>query len=173
MVEITPTKPKLVTVTWRWPLWVAVALFLAAAAAFIGFRVYLNIIQTEVLSVNNQIKTEAAKVSVEDENTIAGLSDTLRSFTGMVNSHAYFSEFFSRLEALTNKRVAFTRFDANTERNFIQLGGVAQNYTTLARQMVAFRESEYVKGVEVRRISFNPTGLEFELSVTVDPKIFK
>ncbi len=124
------------------------------------------------MSVNDQIKVEAAKVNVDDENTVARLNDSLKVFGGLVSNHSYFSNVFDVIGSLTYSGVVFTKFDADRGKGIIQLRGTARNYTALAKQMVALRENDNVKSLEVKGINFGANGLEFELLLGVDPKLF-
>lgn len=172
MVEIIPQKPKISLPTWRWPLWISIALFFLSIAAFIFLKVYLSQIQADILDINNQIKTEAAKVNVDDENAVAHLNDSLNVFSDLVSNHSYFSNVLDVVDSLTYSRVVFTKFDADRGKNTIQLKGTAQNYTALAKQMVALRENANVKSLEVKGINFGANGLEFELLAGVDSQLF-
>ena len=172
MVEITSQKPKLILPNWSWPLWLSLGLFFLSVFAFIFLKVYLAQIQAEIVSINNQIKTEVGKVSVDDENTVIRLSDSLAALDGIVSNHSYFSNVFSLIGSLTYSKAVFTKFDADRDNGIINLRGSAQNYTALAKQMVALRENDYVKTLEVRGINFGNTGLDFELMLGVDSKIF-
>lgn len=172
MVEITPQKPKLVLPTWSWPLWLSLALFFLSVGVFIFLKVYLAQIQAEIIGINNQIKTEAGKVSADDENAAVRLSDSLTAFGGIVSNHSYFSDVFSLIGSLTHSKTALTKFDADRDKGVITLKGSAQNYTVLAKQMVALRENSYVKSLEVKGINFGNAGLEFELTLGVDPQLF-
>ena len=172
MVEITPQKPKLVLPGWHWPLWLSLSLFFLSILVFIGLKVYLAQIQAEIISVNNQIKTEAGKVSADDENAVVRLNDSLAALGGIVSNHSYFSGVFSLVGSLTHSRAVFTKFDADRDKNIINLKGLSQSYTALAKQMVALRENDYVKSLEVKGINFGNAGLEFELTLGVDPAMF-
>lgn len=172
MVEITPQKPKLNLPTWRWPLWISLALFFLAIAVFIALKVYLAQIQAEIISINSQIKIEVSKASADDENSVVQLSDSLVAFSGIVSNHSYFSDFFNLLSSLTHSRLVFTKIDADKEKGLIQLRGTAQNYTTLAKQIVALRSNKDIKSLEIKGINFSTNGLEFEITAFADPKIF-
>ena len=172
MVEITPQKSKLVLPSWRWPLWLSLSLLFLSVGVFIALKVYLAQIQAEIISINNQIKTEAGKVSADDENAVVRLSDSLAALGGIVSNHSYFSGVFSLIGSLTHSRTVFTKFDADRDKNVINLKGLSQSYTVLAKQMVALRENDYIKSLEVKGINFGNTGLEFELTMGVDPQIF-
>ncbi|MBI4919745.1 hypothetical protein HY838_00355 [Candidatus Azambacteria bacterium] len=172
MVEIIPQKPKISLPTWRWPLWVSVTLIFLSIAIFIFLKVYLSKVQADIVDINNQIKISAAKVNVSDENTVAHLSDSLNVFSSLVGNHSRFSDVLNTIGMLTHQKITFIKFDADRKTNLIQLKGIAQNYTTLAKQMVALRENANVKSVEVKGINFSTNGLEFELSVGVDPQLF-
>ncbi len=172
MVEIIPQKPKISLPTWRWPLWVSVALFFLSAAGFIFLKVYLSQIQTEIININNKIKIEAAKVNADDENTMVYLNDSFGAFSALVSNHSYFSKVLDTIGSLTHQKVVFTKFDADRETGLFQLKGTAQNYTALAKQIVALRENANFKGLEVKGISFGDNGLGFELSAIVDSQLF-
>jgi len=172
MVEIISQKPKISLPTWRWPLWFSIALFFLSVVAFISLKVYLSQIQADIVSINNQIKITAASVNIDDENAVTRLSDSLNVFSSLVSNHSYFSDVLSAIGSLTYQKVVFTKFDANRETGLIQLRGVAQNYTSLAKQMVALRENPKVKTLEVKGINFGANGLEFEISLGVSPQIF-
>jgi len=172
MVEIIPQKPKISLPIWRWPLWLSIALFFLCLAAFIFLKVYLSQIQAEIININNQIKIENSKVNANDENAMVYLVDSLGAFSGLVADHSYFSNVFEAIGSLTYQKVVFTKFDADREKNTIQLRGITQNYTALAKQMVAWRENANVKSLEVKGINFGVNGLEFELLAGVDSKIF-
>lgn len=173
MVEIVSKKPKIAITAWRWPLWASLILMFLTAGGFITLRVYLAGIGADVLEINNQIRAEAAKVSVDDETAVVQLSDSLSGFRGLAANHSYFSEFFGVINSLTHTRVAFSRINADKEKAQLQLKGTAQNYTVLAKQIVALRENKNVKSLDVRGINFTTHGLDFELIATIDPAIFK
>ena len=172
MVEITLKKPKLILSSWHWPLRFSLFLFFLSVFIYIGLKAYLAQIQAEIISINNQIKIETNKVSVDDENAVVRLSDSLAALGGIVSNHSYFSDVFSLVGSLTPSRTVFTKFDADRDKGIINLRGLAQSYTVLAKQMVALRENEHIKSLEVKGINFGNTGLEFELMLGVDSKLF-
>lgn len=172
MVEITPQKQKIYTVTWRWPLWVSLMLFFLTLAAFIFFKVYLSQIEAGIVNTNDQIKAEAAKVSEGDETIVTNLNDSLNAFGGLVAKHSYFSKLLELIGSLTYSKVVFVKFDADREKNTLQLKGSAQNYTALAKQIVALRENENIKSLEVKGINFGTSGLDFELIMLLDQQVF-
>lgn len=172
MVEITPQKSKITLPNWHWPLWVSFGLFFLAVAAFISLQIYLSRIQADIVSINDQIKTEAARVSADDETTVARLSDSLAAFSGLMANHSYFSKLLELVGSLTYSKASFAKFDADKDLLTMQFKGSAQNYTALAKQMVALRENENIKSLDVKNINFGTNGLEFELSMIIDPKIF-
>ncbi len=172
MVEIAPSRSKINLTSWQWPLWVSLILFLLVAGVFIFLKFFLNTLRAEISDINDQIKTESAKVSVNDENLVIQISNSLNAFKDIQMNHSYFSGLMDLIESLTYSKVAFAKIDVGRDKNLIQLRGTAQNYTALAKQMVALRENENIRTLEVRGISFGTTGLTFELTMEVDPKVF-
>lgn len=153
-------------------MWLSLILFFLSILVYMGLKVYLAQIQAEITNINNQIKTEASKVSADDENSVIRLSDSLAALDSIVLNHSYFSNTLSLVGSLTHSKTVFTKFDADRDKGVINLKGLAQNYTALAKQMVALRGNDYVKSLGVKGINFGNTGLEFDLTLGVDPKIF-
>lgn len=172
MVEIVSQKPKISLPTWQWPLWVSAGLFLLSIIAFAALKVYLSQLQAENVIINNQIKVEAAKINANDADTMARLSDSLGAFNKLIPVLSRFSNVLDIVGSITYQRVVFTKFDANREKNTIQLKGTAQNYTALAKQIVALRENKNIKGLEIKGINFGDKGLDFEISADVEPQLF-
>ena len=172
MVEIVSQKPKISLPTWQWPLWVSAGLFFLTVAAFASLKVYLSQIQAENTIINNQIKIEAAKISANDADAIARLNDSLGAFSKLIPGLSTFSNVLDTIGSLTYQKVVFTKFDADREKNTIQLKGTAQNYTALAKQIVALRENENIKGLEIKGINFSDKGLDFEILADVEPQLF-
>ena len=135
-------------------------------------KLYLSQIHNQIIGINNQIKAEAAKVSTDDENTVANLSDSLLAFSSLVTNHGYFSEILNILASLTYSKVDFIRFDADKDKGIITLKGYALSYTALAKQIVALRDYKDIKSVDVKGINFTDLGLTFELTLGVSPQLF-
>ncbi|MEK7087442.1 MAG: hypothetical protein AAB958_01935, partial [Patescibacteria group bacterium] len=154
------------------PLWFSLTLFFLSIISFIGLKVYLSQLEADITLINNQIKAEAAKISVDDENTVIRLNNSLDAFSKLIASHSNFYNFFSLIESLTYSRVVFTKVDADKNKGLFQLKGTAQNYTALAKQIIALRSSEDIKSLEVRGINFGTNGLDFDIITGVDSKIF-
>ena len=129
-------------------------------------------IEADIAGINDQIKAEAAKINEGDETTVVRLADSLAAFSGLVANHSYFSKLLEFVGSLTYSKTVFTKFDADREKGTMQLKGSAQNYTALAKQMVALREQANVKNLEVKGINFGANGLEFELLTGVDSQFF-
>ncbi len=172
MVEIVSQKPKISIPAWQWPLWVSIGLFFLSVAAFLSLNIYLSQIRAETDSIGNQIKIEAAKVNPKDAEAIARLNDALGNFNKLILTHSSFSKVLDVIGALTYQKVVFTDFAADREKNTIQLRGIAQNYTALAKQIVALRQNENIKGLAIKGISFGAKGLSFDIAVEVDSKLF-
>lgn len=172
MVEIVSQKPKISIPAWQWPLWVSIALFLLSVGAFAGLNIYLSQIRAGAEDIGKQIKVEAAKVSPKDAEAIARLNDSLGNFNKLILEHVSFAKVLDTVGSLTYQKVTFTDFASDREKNSIQLKGIAQNYTALAKQIVALRKNENIKGLSIKGISFSDKGLSFDIVAEVDPKLF-
>ena len=172
MVELISQKPKISLPAWRWPLWTSLILVFLSAVVFLILKFYLAQIQTEIADINSQIKVEAAKVNTNDEAAMLTLNDSLRAFSGLVANHSYFSDTLETIGALTHEKVVFTKIDIDSKKGTVQLRGTTQSYTVLAKQIVALRENENFKSMEIKGINFGANGLEFELLAEVNFGLF-
>lgn len=175
MVEITPKAPTLEKTlpSWRWLLWASLALLIAVILVYVGLRVYLSQLYNEVIDLNNRIREAAAQVNIQDEQTVVQFNDSLNSLKGLFANHTYFSKFFALVNSSTHPRVSYRSIQADGAKNNIQLQGVTQSYSILAKQIVAFRSSPLINGVEVTGITFTTAGLQFILKIEVKPDIFR
>lgn len=174
MVEIAP-KHLIISQalpSWRWLLWVSIALLMLTISAYFGLRFYLARLQAEVISLNGKIKEAAAAVNAQDEETVIKFNDSLNVIQGLFANHSYFSNFFNALNSATYPKIFYYSAQADANKNIIQLQGKTQSYTALAKQIVALRANPMVQGVEVASITFTTEGLQFSLKVDVKSDIF-
>lgn len=172
MVEIIHQKPKMTLPSWHWHLWFSFIIFFLSIFSFMFLKFYLSQVRTDIADVNSKIRTESSKINSNDKNTVLRLNDSLNIFSDIAANHSYFSEFFDSLDSLTHTRVIFTKIDVDKDLGIVQLRGIVQSYSVLAKQMVALREYKNINNLEVKGINFSTNGLEFELTLGVDSKIF-
>lgn len=174
MVELNAPKQKLNvnTENLRWPLGVSVALFFTVIAVFIGFKIYLNRIQADIVAIDQQVQEEIKKVSVQDENLVIRMNESIGAFKNILENHSYFSNVLDFISSLTYAKTYYERFDADLEKNAIQIKGTTQNYSTLAKQIVAIRDNKSVQSLEVSSLSFSSGGVNFGFLLTVDSSVF-
>ncbi|HAJ44555.1 TPA: hypothetical protein DCL87_01215, partial [Candidatus Azambacteria bacterium] len=103
---------------------------------------------------------------------IARLNDSLGNFNKLILEHISFAKVLDTIGAVTYQKVVFTDFASDREKNSVQLKGIAQNYTALAKQIVALRKNENIKGLAIKGIGFGDKGLSFDIMAEVDPKLF-
>lgn len=175
MIEITSKNPAFEQnlPSWRWLLWVSIAVLVIVVLAYFGLRFYLIQLHNQAADLNNRIKTAAALVNPQDEETIIRFNNSLDSLSSLFKNHTYFSNFFNLIGSLTYPKISYRSFQADAVKNNFQVQGAAQSYSALAKQIVAFRNNPFVKGVDISGIVFGPTGLQFNLKIDVQPEIFR
>ena len=92
---------------------------------------------------------------------------------GLLKSHLYASNLFDKLAAATLPRVQWQSFDASTKDKIINVNGLAADYSSLAKQILALKEEGF-SNVKVSGISLDKTGgVQFSASFNFDSKILQ
>src|SRR3989338_373381 len=92
---------------------------------------------------------------------------------GLLKSHFYTSNLFDKLAAATLPRVQWQSFDMSTKDKTINVNGLAADYSSLAKQILALKESGF-SNAKISNISLDKTGrVGFSASFNFDPQILQ
>lgn len=131
-------------------------------------------------SLNNQIKDlkkqQSEIFSVKDKALAAEIVDFNKSATlaqALLKNHVYSSEFFSQLAAATGPRVQWRSLNLSVSENSAALKGLAADYATLAKQIIALNEAGF-SNIKISNILLDRIGgVGFEAVFNFDPKILQ
>ncbi|KKT26485.1 MAG: hypothetical protein UW11_C0011G0016 [Parcubacteria group bacterium GW2011_GWA2_43_9b] len=92
---------------------------------------------------------------------------------GLLKSHFYTSNLFDKLAAATLPRVQWQSFDMSTKDKTINVNGLAADYSSLAKQILALKEGGF-SNAKISNISLDKTGrVGFSASFNFDPQILQ
>jgi Tfp pilus assembly protein PilN len=173
-----------VSFDWRKNLLV-LALVLALAALFVG-EIYFGLDQWEkqeallTKTLEDQADYTNAEVSKLKKQIGAALVYKEKSavFSGLLDNHVYWTNFFSWLEKNTLSSVKYEQFSGGLD-GLYTLSATAKTYADVSWQVRAFLKAPFVEKVQVVTAESTNTGqegnsdLNFKITLKVKPEIFK
>jgi len=154
---------------------IASAVLLALAlAVWGGLKLYHRGI---INSIKDYQKKEANIFSAQERETANKIIELERR-AGMVQnflkSHVYTSQALNLVADLTLPKVKWDSYALDVKERKITLKGWAADYSTLAKQIFVFQETEYLSKVVVSGIALDRNGMVgFGLDFKFDPKILQ
>jgi len=149
-----------------------------------GLLIYKNKVQKQFDGINQEISRLDSMRNKEKEVSIYNASKKINLVEGLFKEHLYWSKIFTRLEGAVNPQVYFgnSKFSIVGGEVSVQLSGIAQTYTALAKQMVGLKmdpsdtltssSDPLVLKVDLTKTNLNEKGgIEFEMSVLFDKNI--
>jgi len=146
---------------------------------FLLFWAGLGFYQKSLESQTEKAKQDYAGIFGNNERDLAVKAVDMEKRMGLVQdvlkSHVYSSEFFNRLSAVTLPQVQWTTCEFSAKETIVTLKGRATNYAVLAKQILAFQESDSgFFGVKISGIALDKVGgVGFSAALNIDPKILQ
>lgn len=147
---------------------VLAAIALLVWGAIKGVDFYL---QNKIEDVQAQIKEVESRQDIAMAQKIIAADKTLSMVEELLVSHIYSSQFFSTLESITLPHVQWLNLNLNTKEGTAALKGRAASYSTLATQIVSFKEANFQ--IDVSGVNLTKDGVEFSANIKFDPKILE
>ncbi|MBU4142663.1 hypothetical protein KJ590_01535 [Patescibacteria group bacterium] len=124
--------------------------------------------------INDLKKQQSEIFSAEDKAMAAKIVDFNKGATlaqQLLKNHIYSSAIFSQLAAATLPRVQWRSFDLAVNDNSAALKGLAADYATLAKQILALNEAGF-SNIKISNILLDKIGgVGFAAAFNFDPKI--
>jgi len=162
----------------------AVGSALLIALVFGGMKFYEDQIGTAVKTYDESIKEKKLKITEYDNErqAVDVLQSKLDLLDGLLSNHIYWTQVFGKLEQYTVEDVYFADFASSKEGSLL-LSAVGKDYTSVARQIVAFQEAkDFVELVQINSASVAEseeingkkkiTKTSFSVKINLIPDIF-
>ena len=128
---------------------------LLVALIFGGMKFYEDQIGTAVKTYDESIKEKKLKITQYDNErqAVDVLQSKLDLLDGLLSNHIYWTQVFEKLEQYTVEDVYFADFASSKEGSLL-LSAVGKDYTSVARQIVAFQDAkDFVELVQINSAS--------------------
>ena len=173
-IQVIP-KPKSTKISWSTGLLVVCAILFVALA---GSYVYLYLVtvsnEKSIVAKENDIRNlEKANRPLREE--LLAYERKINAFIDLLSKHKKTINIFSFLESKTHPDAWFTKFDLDTEKAELKVGGEALDFVTVGQQLMVFQGDQIIKNVTLSGLSLGEegTGVVFDLLLAFDPQIFK
>ena len=125
-------------------------------------KLYLMYLNNGISKVEEEKQTEAAAISGKNVDRVADFDGRMTTALTESSSGGNYGEYLTELE---NLMVAGARVDSLTySKEGVELVMVADNFKTVARQAMSFKNSKYFKDLKMGKTSRDESGnIEFDL----------
>ncbi|MEK7188910.1 MAG: hypothetical protein AAB671_00170 [Patescibacteria group bacterium] len=162
--------------------------------AFLGAGVGLSaLLVASAYGVLFLYESRAAAALASEERVISALRDTIATYEDisgedvvlrtkaeaaaeLIGNHVSWHSFLGELEAATIPEITYLTLTASTEGTML-VSAFADSYTSLARQIVVFQETEWIRDItitsatRVEESATTPAGVSFDMSLEVDTSV--
>lgn len=151
----------------------AMSLLVATVLCYIVFIIKNNIQKQQIAEIETAMLSVGTQEQKEQESEVLLYKKKISDFADLIKNHQFISNIFVFLENETVANVWFKQFSLGGKSDQIQLTGEAEDMDAFSRQTNIFENNEYVTKLDSLSSSLGTTGgVDFNLSVSVDPKIY-
>lgn len=135
-----------------------------------GYEPYLN---GQLDSVNQKIDTFAKQIPADKQEQIAILYSQLINLKQVLANHSAASPFFDLLAKNTLPGVYFVKAAVNVSGSEAVLQGAARSLDDINSQLALLGNMQGVQKLSIGTLSNTVQGWQFNITLDIDPKIFK
>lgn len=157
-------------------LFIATLFLIVVGAAYGGVRFYKQTLEESLDGLTRELGQLEEDLDVKNIKEIARVDRGLRTARSLLAAHIYSSNLFSLLEDHTLAGVYYTRFEYALEED-VSLGGRADDFLALHRQLEEFRSFPLIKQVTLEDINIvsgkEGPGIDFVIKIGLSENIFR
>lgn len=144
----------------RTNFWLSLSLILLAVSllVYFGFWGYKNSLNQEKNDLKNQLADLTAQRDLKTETELVALKENIDNLKGFLDERIYASKIFGALEELILPQVQCSDLNTDLSEGEISLTVQANDYKTLAEQVVVFQEDERFNEVDFSGVDLGESG---------------
>lgn len=128
------------------------------AGLYFGLTMYIEGLNQEISDVDGQIIALEERRNKKAEAELSTLFKQVQIISGILDSHAFFSRAFEKLELLVSPKIELETAQITSGEKRITLEISAASYGDVARQISSFLSEGGVKDLEVGQLSPDNSG---------------
>ena len=153
-------------------------LLLVFLISYFALNVYQKRLEQEITNIKKDLEKTPDEKALEEEifgsEKNVGYQQKIKDFGVLFNAHKLPVNLFNFLEENTHPKVWFSKFNLDLEKNLLDTSGYADNFEVLGQQALIFKRQDFIKNINLSGASLAKDGkVNFDLQLTIDPKIFK
>ncbi len=138
-----------------------------------GLKLYQIKLQKDIASLKDAYGQFFSQEEKAQAEKIVDWQSRLTVLTDLWKSHTYGSNVLASLGAATLPKVQWQSFDLDVANRKVSLKGLAGNYETIAKQILAFQEEKFSK-IKVADIKLDKTGgVSFSVTFEFSAKLLQ
>ncbi len=154
-------------------LYFTLTILIATVITYFIFNIKISFQEKKLQDLEKDIATTGIPQQKELERKVFEYQKKINDFSILLADHKIPSNLFNFIEESTLPNVWFSLFGLSTEESQLRLAGEAKDVLTLARQIFVFKESEFIKDVEILNFNLEEEGrIKFDLVLPLNPQIF-
>jgi len=178
-IEIIPKpkikgKPKIEIAPLDLLYYLVIFLLCLTFLSYLGMLFLSQSLQKELADLKTAIAQKESKEAKLLEQRILNTKEKIDTFFTLFSSYKKSTALFNFLKENCHKKVFFSKVDLNVPENKLLLSGRAESFRALQEQMLIFQKEALVKDALLTDISIGEEGgVDFNLTLIFDPKVFK
>lgn len=109
-----------------------------------GYKPYLN---SQMTRLDGQITSLSQQIDVNQQKNLIDFYSQLVNAQKLLTSHVSASKLFDFLEKDTYQKIYYTSLNFSLDEKSIKLGGIANDYDALSKQLELFRQAPEIDNV--------------------------
>jgi len=154
-------------------IYIGVGLIALVLVVYGGLWFYSNNLTGQISADDQQLATLESQRDKTAEQNLITLSKQMAITSQIIKNHIYWSQGLSKIESALQSNVQFKSISAILGESSLHIRALADNYTTIARQLAAFVADDSITDITLDGVSSLTSGkLDFNTSIKFDPTKF-
>lgn len=135
-----------------------VALLIIVVLVYLGLWGYKLSLDSKNKALDKNIEELNSQRDLKLENEFITIKESIDNLKTLIKKRVYPVSFFNLFEQITLARVWFPNFSVDFKEGKIDGDIEANNYNTLAKQIIVFEQDGHIKKVEVSSVGLRDSG---------------